>query len=104
MLFIIGLAVGAALMWLVLWLQSKEITIRWYEWLLAGLGFVLLIWAVNDYFGSIAEHNQSAAGVILGLLGTPAIILLGMAVFLAWRRIRRFQITTKPKAKKQFAV
>jgi hypothetical protein len=100
MLFIIGLAVGAALMWLVLWLQSKEITIRWYEWLLAGLGFVLLVWAVNDYFGSIAEHNQAAAGVILGLLGTPAIILLGMAVFLPWRRIRRSQITTEPKAKK----
>ena len=39
MQFIIGLVVGAALFGLVLWLQRKELVIRWYEWLLAGVGF-----------------------------------------------------------------
>ena len=89
MQFIIGLIVGASLMALAFWLQRKEITVRWYEWLLAGLGFMMLVWTVNDFFGSMAEHNESAARVFLWLLGSPAIILLGVAVFLPWRRLNR---------------
>jgi len=103
MQFILGLAVGAALMWLAQWLQRKGIAVRWYEWLVAGLGFVMLVWTVNDYFGSIAEHNESAASVFLWLLGTPAVILLGLAIFLPWWRLRRSKTGDKPEANKQVA-
>jgi hypothetical protein len=89
MQFIIGLIVGAALMWLAFWLQRKQIALKWYEWLLAGLGFVMLVWTVNDFFGSMAEHNEAAARVFLWILGAPAIILLGLAVFLPWRRFNK---------------
>jgi len=89
MLFILGLVVGAALLGLVLWLQRKEIAVRWYEWLVGALGFMMLVWTVNDYFGSTAEHNETAAHIFLWLLGTPAIILLGLAVFLPWLRLSR---------------
>ena len=89
MLFILGLVIGAVLLGLVFWLQRKEIIVRWYEWLLAALGFVMLIWTVNDFFGSMAEYNEAAARIFLWMLGTPALILLGLAVFLPWWRIRR---------------
>ena len=47
---------------------------------------MMLVWTVNDFFGSMAEHNETAARTFLWLLGTPAIILLGLAVFLPWWR------------------
>lgn len=84
--FILGIIVGVALLGLVLWLQRKEFVIKWYEWLLAALGLVLLIWTVNDFFVSMSEHNEAAARVFLWLLGTPAIVLLGLAIFLPWWR------------------
>jgi len=89
MLFIYGMITGAALLGLMFWLQSNKIIVKWYEWLLGALGFVMLIWTINDYFGSIAEHNETAAGVFLWLLGAPAIILLGLAIFLPWWRNSR---------------
>ncbi|RJO63181.1 MAG: dehalogenase [Dehalococcoidia bacterium] len=101
MQFILGLVVGAALMWLAQWLQRKGIAIRWYEWLVAALGFMMLVWTVNDYFGSIAEHNEAASRVFLWLLGTPAVILLGLAVFLPWWRMRRSKIVAKLTDAKQ---
>ena len=86
MQFVIGLVVGAAILWLVLWLHWKDVVIRWYEWLLAGLGFVLLVWAINDFFGSMATYNETAGRLFLLILGLPAVILLGLSVFFPLRR------------------
>lgn len=99
MLFILGLVVGAALMALVFWLQQKGVTVRWYEWLLGALGFMVLVWTVNDFFGSMAEHDEAAARVFLWLLGTPAIILLALAIFLPWWRIHRSKNKMKDEVK-----
>jgi hypothetical protein len=93
MIFIIGMVVGAALMWLVFWLMQKEIVVKWYEWLLGALGFMMLVWTVHDFFGSMAEYNEAAGRIFLWLLGTPALILLALAIFLPWWRIQR----AKPK-------
>lgn len=86
MTFVIGLVVGAALLGLVLWLKHKGIAVRWYEWLLAALGFVILVWTIHDFFGSMAEYNEAAARIFLWMLGTPTAILIGLAVFLPWWR------------------
>ena len=55
--------------------------------LLGGLGFVMLVWTVNDFFGSMAEYNETAGKLFLLILGLPAVILIGLSVFLPWRRI-----------------
>lgn len=89
MQFILGMVIGAALLGLVLWIQRKGITLKWYEWLLAGLGFVMLVWTVYDFFGSMAEHNETAGRVLLLILGIPAVVLLGLSAFLPWWRINR---------------
>jgi hypothetical protein len=86
MSFILGLIVGAALMALAFWLQRSRIAVKWYEWLMSGLGFILLLWAVNDFFASMAEHDERAGRVLLAMLGIPAVLLLGVGIFLAWRR------------------
>jgi hypothetical protein len=86
MIFALGLIIGATLMALAFWLQRSGIIVKWYEWLLGGFGFVLGIWAVNDFFASIAEHNEGQGRFLLWVLGAPALILLGLVVFLVWRR------------------
>ena len=87
MLFVFGMAIGAALMGLVFWLGQKRITVRWYEWIIGAIGFMTAGWAIRDLFGSMAEHNEAAGRILLRMLGTPAIILLSIAIFLPWRRI-----------------
>lgn len=87
MLFIFGMIAGAALMGLVFWLVQKEIAVKWYEWLIGAIGFMTAVWAVHDFFASIAEHNEAAGRTLLWILGIPALILLSLAVFLPWRRI-----------------
>lgn len=89
MAFVIGLAIGAALMGLALWLQHRGIKVKWYEWLLGGLGFVLAVWAINDFFGSMSSYNETAGRLLLLILGGPAVILLALAIFLPWWRIHR---------------
>jgi hypothetical protein len=89
MLFIIGMVVGAGVMALVFWLSLKEIAVRWYEWIIGALGFMLVVWAVHDFFGSMAEYNEAAGRMLLWIIGVPALILLVLAVFLPWWRIRR---------------
>ena len=91
MLFIIGLVVGAALMGLAFWLQQKGIAVRWYEWLLGALGFMTAVWTVNDFFGSMAEYNETAGRTLLWILGIPALVLLALAIFLPWRRVRKIK-------------
>ena len=97
MLFIFGMVVGAALMGLVFWLDLKEISVRWYEWLLGALGFMMAVWAIHDFFASRAEHNEAAGTTLLWILGVPALILLALGVFLPWWRIRRAKHITAEK-------
>jgi hypothetical protein len=97
MLFILGLIVGAALMALAFWLQRSGITVKWYEWLMGSLGFILGVWAVNDFFASMAEHNEGQGRFLLVTLGVPALILLGLAAFLTWRRSHRSGTTSAPQ-------
>lgn len=95
MLFIFGMVIGAALMWLVFWLMQKEISIRWYEWILGALGLMLAVWAIHDFFASMAEYNEAAGRTLLWILGVPALILLALAVFLPWWRIRRAKLEAR---------
>ena len=88
MWFVVGVLLGMGLLGLVLWLRGRQIVLRWYEWLLGFAGLLLAIWAVHDFFASMAEHNEIAAWTLLWLLGIPALIFLVLGSFLPWRRYR----------------
>ena len=89
MWFIIGLVIGAGLLTLALWLHSRKIVVKWYEWLIVALGLLLLLFMIQNIVGSIAEMETIAAWQFLWLIGLPAIILLALAWWLPWRRHRR---------------
>jgi uncharacterized membrane protein len=88
MWLLIGLVLGAALIALILWISSKKIAVKWYEWLIGILGLLLLLLMIQNITGSIREMEIIAAWQFLWLIGVPALILLVLAYWLPWRRHR----------------
>ena len=88
MWLIIGLVAGAAVLWLVIWMRSKDIAVKWYEGLIGALGLLLLLFTIQNFFGSLAELESTAANMFLLVSGLPAIILLAVAWQLVARRQR----------------
>ncbi len=87
MWLIIGLVAGAAVLALVLWLRNRDIKATWYEWLIGVIGLLLLMFTIQNFFGSQAELESTAASMFLLVTGLPAIILLAVA----WQLIARRQ-------------
>ncbi len=88
MWLIIGLVAGAAVLGLVLWMRGKDVAVKWYEWLIGALGLMLLLFTIQNYAGSLAELESTAANMFLLVSGLPAIILLAVSWQLVARRQR----------------
>ena len=89
MWLIIGMILGALILGLVLWLRSKNMSMKWYEWLIGIIGVALLLFTIQNFVGSYAEFESTAGNVYLLLLGLPALILLGAT----WRLVIRHKKT-----------
>ena len=87
MWLIIGLVAGAAVLALVLWLRNRDIKVSWYEWLIGVIGLLLLMFTIQNFAGSLAEIESTAANMFLLVTGLPAIILLAIV----WQLIARRQ-------------
>ncbi len=83
---ILGLILGAGAMGLAWFARARQISIRWFEWVLAAAAVVLALLAIQNYLGSFGDMEPAAALVLLAMFGVPAIILAAVAVFLVWRR------------------
>jgi uncharacterized membrane protein len=92
MWLVIGLVLGAGLLRLNLWLRQHRVAVLWYDWLLAGLGLVLLLLAIQNFSTSLAEYEIVAAWNSLLIFGVMALFLVYLASFLVWRRYRRNKI------------
>ncbi|ACZ61271.1 hypothetical protein [Dehalococcoides mccartyi] len=86
MWFLIGIAIGAAVLGIVALLRTKKIALTWYEWVLGIIGMGLLLFTLQNFFGSFAELESKAAYVFLIIPGIPAVIMLALAWQLAARR------------------
>jgi len=87
MWFGIGLITGIILLLLIFWIRSRNITVRWYEWLIATIGYILLLFALQNFIASSAEFEPVAPGMFLLIFGLPGLILLLLALTLVcWRR------------------
>ncbi len=88
MWLIIGLIAGAAVLGLVLWMRGRDISVKWYDWLIGAIGLLLLLFTIQNFAGSLAELESTAANMFLLVSGLPAIILLAVAWQLVARRQR----------------
>ncbi|PKH47882.1 zinc ribbon domain-containing protein [Dehalococcoides mccartyi] len=88
MWFSIGMIVGALIVGLVWWLKAKNAYLKWYEWLIGIAGAALLVFTIQNIFGSFAETEPKAAAMFVLVTGLPSLILLAIAWQLALRRFR----------------
>ncbi|MDV2988976.1 MAG: dehalogenase [Dehalogenimonas sp.] len=79
---------GAALVWFIVWLRNKQLSLKWYEWLVGGLGILLLIGSVQHYLGSLREDYATPGAIGALIFGLPALILLALAWQLVVRRTK----------------
>ena len=82
MLFVIALAIGIGLAALVVWLRGRNIAMPWYTILIGFIGFLLLVFTIQNYFGALGEAESDVAGNFLVYMGIPAVILIGVATTL----------------------
>ena len=90
MWLVIGLVLGALLIWLVSFMKSKGMAFRWYEWIIGIIGLALLLFTIQNYFGSQAELEPKAANMFLLVTGLPAVIFLAIT----WQLVIRHKSTT----------
>ena len=88
MVFLIALILGAAIVGLMFFLSRQGIKVSWYEWLIGIVGLFALLFTLQNYFAALNEFEPEAASTFLWVAGIPAIVLMGVAAILAWRRNR----------------
>jgi hypothetical protein len=79
MWFIFGLIVGIGLPALIIWFRHNQIPTRWYDWVIGLGGLALLLFAIQNYYGSQSEFEAMAGNIFLLFLGLPGLILMGVA-------------------------
>ncbi|AGG07026.1 MULTISPECIES: hypothetical protein [Dehalococcoides] len=89
MWFIIGILVGALVLGLVWLMKRNNFSLAWYEWLIGAIGALMLLFTVQNYFGSLAEVEPKAASMFLLVVGLPGLVLLALAWQLAARRVKK---------------
>ena len=83
MWFIIGIAVGALLLWVI---SAGNLSLKWYEWLIGAVGLALLLFTILITTTSYAEDEPKAGQLFMLILGLPSLVLLGLTWFLPSRR------------------
>ncbi|MDN4186403.1 MAG: dehalogenase [Dehalococcoides mccartyi] len=88
-LVLVGAVIAAALFGIISWLRNRNIKAKWYEWLIGGAGFALLLLAIQHFFGAWEELFPFAALMGLAIIGIPALILMVIAWQLVTRRAKQ---------------
>ncbi|MEQ4489147.1 MAG: dehalogenase [Dehalococcoides mccartyi] len=89
MWFMIGILVGALVVGLIWLMKRNNFSLTWYEWLISAIGLSLLLFTIQNYFGSLAEIEPKAASMFLLVTGLPSLILLALVWQLAFRRVKK---------------
>lgn len=90
MWFLIGITLSAIIIGLCLWLRRKRVQVRWYEWLIAGAGTALLLFALQNYLATRSELWSAGTPItFLLVFGLPAVFLLLLSAFLVLLRFVR---------------
>jgi len=89
MWLIVGLIIGALVIGLLVLLNKKNWTLKWYEWVIGAVGIILVLFAFQNFFGFIAENEPAkGAWIFLLIVMVPALILLALACWLPYMRIK----------------
>jgi len=81
---ILGIVVGIGF-----YLAATKMSLAWYEWVLAVLGVVLVLFAIQNYSASQVELEARAGTMLFVMFGIPGIILAALGFVLPWMRAKK---------------
>ena len=76
----------ATLTLLFVYVFNKNISVKWWEWVLFALGVLLMVFTLQNFVGAFAEGESKPAWMFLWTLGIPALVLLVAPIVLVQRR------------------
>lgn len=86
--FILGMFLTLVTLALLYWLRIKMIRLTWYEWGLGVIGMAIILFAAQNTIGSFMELESKAGLMFLFFPGLIGLVILALAVRLAWQRRR----------------
>ncbi len=86
---IIGAVFGIVGLRVASWAGAKNVSIKWYVWVLVALAVLMAVLTAMDYYALTTEMEPGAASVILWLFGGPALILALIAGGVVWWQNRK---------------
>ena len=82
-----GALAGVFITALYLRLSKAHIPVKWYETLIGAIGLALLIFGLQNYISTRAEHwSEGTPLTFLLVFGLPALFLLALFTFLVLLR------------------
>jgi len=72
---LVGFFLGGGAVYLGVILNEKAIKLKWYEWVLIVLGFLLFLFMGQTFIASLAEGEPQAAWLSLLFLGLPIVLI-----------------------------
>jgi hypothetical protein len=70
----VGAAVGAGFLLTLQFTRSRSLVVRWWQWVLTGLGFIYLVFVAEVVVGFLREGTPKGAMVMGTMLGFVAVI------------------------------
>ena len=83
-----GLVLGIGGTLGVTWLRAKNISVKWYDWIIGVIGLLLFLFALQNFFAAFADFESGPAWVYIWAIGIPAIVIMGVFAFQVWRYSR----------------
>ena len=72
----------AALALFAAYVFNKKIAVKWWEWVLLGLGVLLFVFGLQNLFGGLAEGEAKAAWLLFATFGIVGLILIVVPIIL----------------------
>ena len=86
---LVGFFLGGGAVYLGVFLKEKAIKLKWYEWTLIVLGFVIFVFMTQTFIASFGENQPRAAWMSLIFMGLPVILIAVGVSRLALVRIKK---------------
>lgn len=86
---LMGMIVIGSVLLFIYFIQTKHWSVKWYDWVVGGLGLLLFIFSLQNMVTAFQEEQAFAAGMYLVFPGIVALIMLAVAALGVFRRSKR---------------